>query len=106
MPSSIAILITLGDVGGRDGKLGVDLVEGGLGVGKAELTLEEGGFGGIAVGAGQIEPLGRVNKLLGLLHDVREVGEHGFGQRRMTRGNKRWKWRRCRLVFIERIEER
>lgn len=100
MPSSLVILITLGNVGGRDGQLSVDLVERGLGVGKAELVLEKRGFGWIAIGAGQIEPLGRVNKLLGLLHDAREVGEHNFGQRRMTRGNQvvggfveRWKGR-------------
>ena len=77
VPSSIVVPVTLGGVGGWDGELGVDLVEGVLGLRKAELVLEERGFGGISIGAGQIEALGRIDELLGLLDDVGEVGEHG-----------------------------
>lgn len=77
VPSSIVVLVTLCNVGGRDGELCVDLVQRVLRGGQAELALEQEGFRGIAVGAGEIESLGRVDELLGLLHDAREVGEHG-----------------------------
>lgn len=80
------VLVALGGVGRRDGQLSIDLVEGRLRGGEAELVLEEGRLGGISVRAGEIEALGRVDELLGLLHDVRQVGEHGFDQRRMTGG--------------------
>jgi hypothetical protein len=88
MPSSIVVLVAVSGIGGGDGQLGSDLVEGCLGGGESELALEEGRLGGVPVRAGEIESLGRVDELLGLLHDVRQVGEHGFDQRprRMTRG--------------------
>ena len=48
------------------------------------MALEKGRLGGIAVGAGQIEPLRGIDELLGFLDDVGQVGKHGFDQRRMT----------------------
>lgn len=41
VPSSIVVLVALCCVGGRDGQLGVDLVEGRLGVRKTELAPEQ-----------------------------------------------------------------
>lgn len=41
VPSSIVVLFALCDVGGRDGQLGVDLVEGRLRVRKTELAAEQ-----------------------------------------------------------------
>lgn len=84
VPSSVVVLIAVGNVGRWDGKLSVDLVEGRLGGGEAELALEKGRLGGIAVGAGEIEPLGGIDELLGFLDDIGQVGKHGFGQQRMT----------------------
>lgn len=77
MPSSIVSFISLRYVGRRYSKLSIDLDERVLGGGEAELPLEQRCFGGVSVGAGQIETLCRVNELLGLLNDAREVGKHG-----------------------------
>lgn len=79
MPSSVLDLITLCYVGRRYREFGIDLVEGVLGGGQAELVLEERSFGGVSIGGRQIQALGRIDELLGLLDDVCEVGEHGSG---------------------------
>ena len=78
VPPAAVVLVAVGGVGRGDGQLGIDLAEGRLRGGQAELALEERGLGGVAVGAGEVESLGRVDELVGLLHDAREVGEHGF----------------------------
>lgn len=41
VPAPIAVLVSLCDVGWRNGELGGDLVEGVLGAGEAELVLVE-----------------------------------------------------------------
>lgn len=41
--------------------------------------LEQRRLGGVAVRVGEVETLGGIDELLGLLHNVREVGEHGVG---------------------------
>lgn len=85
VPSSIMVLIALRCVGRRNGELGTDFTKGVLGGRQAELVLEERRFGGILVGARQVESLGRINQLLGLLYDVGKVGKHGRKhQRRMA----------------------
>lgn len=47
-----------------------------LGGRESKLVLEEGGFGRIAVGVGEVQALHRVQQLLGLLNKARD-GEHG-----------------------------
>lgn len=73
---SCIVLAALGDIGGRNRELGVDLVQGMLGRRESELVLEEGGFGRIPVRVGQVQTLHRIQQLLGLLDEVGEV-EHG-----------------------------
>lgn len=73
MPSSLLVLIAVCRVGRWNSKLGVDLVEGCLGGREAELTLEQGRLGRIAIGTGKIESLGGINKLLCFLDNVGQV---------------------------------
>lgn len=71
------ILSALGDVRGRDGELGGNLVQGMLRGGESELVLKEGCLGGIPVGVSEVQTLHRVEKLLGPLNEAGDV-EHGW----------------------------
>lgn len=51
VPSSIMVFIAIRGIRGRDGELGIDFVEGCLGVRETELVLEKRRFGGVTVGA-------------------------------------------------------
>ena len=83
MPTPITVLVSLGDIGGGDGQLGKDLVERGLSTRKSELVLEQGGLGRVSIGVGEVQPLHRINQLLGsglsLLHEAGDVVKHGWG---------------------------
>lgn len=74
------VAVTPRGVVGLECKLGGDLLEGILRVGKSELVAKKGGFGGPSVcRCGSSDGVERgFNVLLGLLHQVRDV-EHGFG---------------------------
>lgn len=82
VPASVALLVALGDVRRGDGQLGGDFVQRRLAAGQAELILEQGGLGRVAVGIGEVQALHRINQLLGsrlcLLHKIRD-GEHRVG---------------------------
>ena len=69
--SLVSVFIALDDgIGSGDGELGGDLVERVLRRGKSKLILEEGGFGRVSVGIGEIQPLGRIEELLCFLHEA------------------------------------
>lgn len=76
VPASIVVLFSSCSVRRGDRELSGDLVEGVLGCREPELALEQRRFGGIPVGAGQVQSLGGVDELLCLLHYVCKVGEH------------------------------
>ena len=80
------VFVALGDVGGRDGQLGGDLVQRRLAAGQTELVLKQGRLGGILVRVGEVQPLHGINQLLGsrlgLLHQVAEIVEHDGGRSR------------------------
>lgn len=102
MPAPIMILVALRRVGGRNGELGVDLVQGVLRGRQTELILEERGFRRIPVRARQIETLCRINELLSLLDNAREVGEHGRDQGRLMAvdvGEGLAIWRRQSMIW-------
>lgn len=63
---------------GRESQLGSDFVERILVVRKAELVAEEDGFGRFAVG-GDGERQVRIDEGLRLLHQRRQIAEHGWG---------------------------
>ncbi len=52
--SLVSVFIALDGIGRGDGELGGDLIERVLRRGKSELVLEEGGFGRVSVGIGEI----------------------------------------------------
>lgn len=76
MVASVRTLVSLCHIGRWDRELGGDLEKRVLGIWESELVLEEGGFGGVAVGVAEIQALGRVEQLLCFLHKAREV-QHG-----------------------------
>lgn len=55
-----SVLVTLGDVRGRDGEFSRYLMKRVLAGGQSELVLEKGGFGRVFVGVGKVEALGRI----------------------------------------------
>lgn len=79
--TSVGFAVAVGGVRGRNGEFGVDLVEGFLGAGKAKLALEQGRLGRVLVGVGEVEALGRVDELLGLLHQAGQVQHDGPADR-------------------------
>lgn len=93
-------LSALGGIGGRDGELGVDLVEGMLGGGESELVLEEGGLGGVTIRVGQVQALHRVEKLLGLLDDAGEVEHGGCMSRGVTTPSMPRRWIAMRVADV------
>lgn len=65
MPASVALFVSLGDVGGGDGELGGDLIQRRLGAWETELALKEGGLGRVSIRVSQIQALHGINQLLG-----------------------------------------
>lgn len=77
MISCTVILSALGHIGRWDGELGVDFVQGMLGGRESELVLEQCGLGGVLIRVGEVQALDRIEELLRLLDEAREIAEHG-----------------------------